>query len=92
MPPAAHLASLSNAGFISGNFFGFCEAAWPRLAVGGAQNERKRKQVETQGMGRIYLLTYFYSFQSNENALRMVSGIRYYIRFLFPWEIKFWTH
>lgn len=49
MPLSAHLASLSNPGLISDNFFGFCEAAWPCLAVGGAPNEVNRKQTGEGG-------------------------------------------
>ena len=39
MPLSAHLASLSDPALISDNFFGFCEAAWSCLAVGGAHSE-----------------------------------------------------
>ena len=39
MPLSAQLASLSDPVFISDNFFGFCEAAWSCLAVGGAHSE-----------------------------------------------------
>lgn len=37
-PLSAHLASLSQLVLISSNFFGFCEAAWPCLAMGSARN------------------------------------------------------
>lgn len=43
MPLSAHLASWSNQVVISDKFFGFCEAARPHLAVGGADNELNRE-------------------------------------------------
>lgn len=42
MPLSAHLASLSHPVLISDNFFGPCEASWPCLAMGSAQNPEHR--------------------------------------------------
>lgn len=62
MPLSTHLASLSNPGLISDNYFGFYEAAWPCLAVGGAQNEQNREQTGRwgpRGWRRQAILAYF---------------------------------
>lgn len=39
MFPPAHMSLLSNQVVISDKSFGFCEAGWPCLVVGGADND-----------------------------------------------------
>lgn len=92
MPLSAHLASLSNQGLISDNFSGFCEAAWPCLAVGGAQNEVSRKQTgEGGGPQEVEMMGIFSTFQSNEKASKVVSDESCCcICFLSLWKMKFW--
>lgn len=84
MPLSAHLASLSNKVLTSDKLFGFCEAAWPCLAVGGADNEPNREhRLGGEGgdpVGRKNGL--FRPFQSNKKALRVLSDVCYHIRFL----------
>lgn len=85
MPLSAQLASLSDPALISDNFFGFCEAAWSCLAVGGAHSEL----VERTGwvgwgggapVGGEY--GFFSPFQSNKKALRIAGDACYHICFL----------
>lgn len=82
MPLSAQLASLSDPVFISDNF-GFCEAAWSCLAVGGAHSE---PVMRTGGWGGGVPVGgedgFFSPFQSNKKALRMAGDACYHIRFL----------
>lgn len=84
MPLSAHLASLSNPVLISDNSFGFCEAAWPCLAVGGAGNEpNSQHRLRGGEVGTQWVKMGFSSpFHGHEKALRMVSDVCYHILFL----------
>lgn len=85
MPLSAHLASLSNPGLISDNFFlasvKRSPPAWPWVVLGTNRTESSLGGGEVGAQGAEET-GYFSVFQSNEKASRMGSDVSYRICFL----------